>query len=190
MPSASAQAIVYYTRLNLAEARKTRNDPGAAVGYYLEAADWALQLMDSSSSNDRSEAQSIYDSACQEVTVLLHSTGERWNMPQTVPIGNITYRLRFATESRKDGTWDPSYFDFFRTPNESMKRSLTRRAGLMIGTGRWWEFTSPRTPGNIFCRGLASLALSRPFSSSDHRERAPLERVKLLSYYMIQRGEA
>jgi hypothetical protein len=49
MPSASAQAIVSYARLNLAEARKNRNDPGTAVGYYLEAADWALQPMDSSS---------------------------------------------------------------------------------------------------------------------------------------------
>jgi pimeloyl-ACP methyl ester carboxylesterase len=118
MPSASAQAIVYYARLNLAEAWKTRNDPGAAVGYYLEAADWALQPMDGSSPEERSEAQSIYDSACQEVTVLLDSTGERWNMPQTVPIGNITYRLGFATGSGKDGTWDPSYFNFFRTPKQ------------------------------------------------------------------------
>ena len=39
MPSASAQAIVYYARLNLVQAQKTRNDPRTDVGYYLEAAD-------------------------------------------------------------------------------------------------------------------------------------------------------
>ena len=38
-----------------------------------------------------------------------------------------------------------------------MKRLLTRRPGSTIGAGCWWEFTSLRTPGNIFYRspGLA-----------------------------------
>jgi hypothetical protein len=118
MPSASAQAIVSEARLNLVEARKTRSDPRTAVGHYLEAADDALRVMGSSSPK-RSEAQLIYDSACQEVTVLLHSTGELWNKPEPI-LGNSTYRLRFAT-GLQGGTWDPSYFDFFRTRSKFMK---------------------------------------------------------------------
>ena len=118
MPSANTPAIVSEARLDLAEAQKTRSDPRTAVGHYLDAADGALRVMGSSSPSERSEAQSIYDSACEEVTVLLRSTGEGWNTPQTIPSGNSTYQLRFATGSRKDGTWDPSYFNFFRTPKQ------------------------------------------------------------------------
>jgi hypothetical protein len=56
MPSASTQAIVSEARLNLAEARKTKSDPRTAVGHYLEAADVALQVIGSSSPDERSEA--------------------------------------------------------------------------------------------------------------------------------------
>ena len=70
MPSASTQAIVSEARLDLAEARKNRSDPRTAVGHYLEAADGALRVMDSSSPNERNEAQSIYDSACEDVDYL------------------------------------------------------------------------------------------------------------------------
>ena len=139
MPSASAQAIVSEARLNLVEARKTRSDPRTAVGHYLEAADDALRVMGSSSPNERSEAQLIYDSACQEVTVLLHSTGELWNKPEPIPSGNSTYRLRFATGLRKDGTWDPSYFDFFRTPKQVHEKVAHQEArindwgGVLVG---------------------------------------------------------
>lgn len=73
--------------------------------------------MGSSSPKERSEARFIYDSACEEVTVLLRSTGELWNKPQTIPSGKGTYRLRFAAGSRTSSTWDPGYFDFFRTRN-------------------------------------------------------------------------
>ena len=149
-PSASAQAILYHAKLNLAEARKTRKDPGTAVGYYLEAADWALQPMDSSSPNDRSEAQSIYDSACQEVTVLLHSTGELWNKPQTIPSANITYQLRFATGSRKDGTWDPSYFNFFRTPKQVHAKIAHQEARLNDWGGALVGVYKPSNPREYF----------------------------------------
>jgi hypothetical protein len=94
MPSASTQAIVSEARLNLAEARKTHNDPRTAVGHYLEAADGALRVVGSSSPNERSEAQLIYDSACEELTVLLHSTGELWNKPQMIPSGKSTGAIR------------------------------------------------------------------------------------------------
>ena len=150
MPSASAQAIVYYARLNLVQAQKTRNDPRTAVGYYLEAADWALQPMDSSSPNDRSEAQSIYDSACQEVTVLLRSTGERWDMPQTIPVGNITYRLQFATGSRQEGTWDPSYFDFFRTPKQVHEKIAHQEARINDWGGVLVGVYKPSNPRQYF----------------------------------------
>ncbi len=139
MPSASTQAIVSESRLNLAEARKNRSDPRTAVGHYLEAADGALRVLDSSSPNERNEAQSIYDSACEEVTILLRSTGEGWNTPQTIPSGKTTYQLRFATGSRKDGTWDPSYFDFFRTPKQVHEKIAHSEArindwgGVLVG---------------------------------------------------------
>jgi hypothetical protein len=60
-------------------------------------------------------------------------------MPQTVPIGNITYRLRFATGSRKEGTWDPSYFDFFSTPKQVHEKIAHEEArindwgGVLVG---------------------------------------------------------
>jgi hypothetical protein len=100
MPSASTQAIVSEARLNLAEARKNRSDPRTAVGHYLEAADGAVRVLDSSSPNERNEAQSIYDSAYEEVTILLRSPGEGWIIPQTIPPGKSTYQLPFAELKR------------------------------------------------------------------------------------------
>ena len=139
LPSASTQAIVSEARLNLAEARKTHSDPGTAAGHYLEAADDALRVMGSSSPNERSEAHLIYDSACEEVTILLRSTAERWDKPQMIPSGNGAYRLRFATGSRKDGTWDPMYFDFYRTPKQVREKIAHQEArindwgGVLVG---------------------------------------------------------
>ena len=139
MPSATTQAIISEARLNLAEARKTRSDARTAVGHYLEAADGALRVVGSSSPNERSEVHLIYDSACEEVTVLLHSTGELWNKPQMIHSGKSTYRLRFATGSRKDGTWDPKYFDFFRTPKQVHEKTAHQEArindlgGVLVG---------------------------------------------------------
>jgi hypothetical protein len=111
------ETIVSQARLSLAEARKTQSDPKTAVGHYLEAADAAVRSMGVSSSNEAAEeARSIYNTASQEVTVLLRSSAELWNRTETIPSYNGTYRLRFAAGSHQNGTWDPGYFDFFRTP--------------------------------------------------------------------------
>ena len=150
MPSANTQAIVSEARLNQAEARKSKSDPRAAVGHYLEAADGALRVMGSSSPNERSEAQSIYDSACEEVTVLLRSTGQDWNMPQTIPSGKSTYRLRFATGSCKDGTWDPNYFDFFRTPKQVHEKAANEEARMNDWGGVLVGVYKPSNPRKYF----------------------------------------
>ncbi len=190
MPSASPQAIVYYARLNLAEAQKTRNDPGTAVGYYLEAADWALQPMDSSSPNDRSEAQSIYDSACQEVTVLLHSTGERWNKPQTIAFGHTIYRLRFAPGSHKDATWDPSYFDFFRTPKQVHGKIAHQEARINDWGGVLVGVYKPSNPREFFLPRVGVACAVTAILDFRPSETAGQERVMSPSYYMIRRGKA
>ena len=118
MPAANNQAMISAAKLNLAEARRTNSDPRTAVGHYLEAADSALRAAGGSSADQTSEAQLIYNSACEEVTLLLRSNGELWNKTQVIPSENGTYQLRFAAASRKEGTWDPAYFDFFRTPKQ------------------------------------------------------------------------
>ena len=124
------------------------------MGHYLDAADAVVRSMGVSSRNETSEkARSIYNAASQEVTVLLRSSAELWNRTETIPSRDGIYRLRFAAGSHKEGTWDPGYFDFFRTPGKYMKRSRTKRRGLTIGAGCWWESTSQRTPGSIFFRG-------------------------------------
>ena len=139
IPAADSQAIISAAKLNLAEARKTNSDPRTAVGHYLEAAEMALRVASSSSADQRSEAQLIYNSACEEVTVLLRSNVELWNKTQTIPSENGTYRLRFAAGSRKEGTWDPAYFDFFRTPKQVHKKIAHEEArindwgGVLVG---------------------------------------------------------
>jgi hypothetical protein len=112
----AAEAIVSQARLSLAEARKTQSDPRTAVGHYLDAADAAVRSLGVSSGNE-AEARSIYNAASQEVAVLLRSSAELWNRTKTIPSAHGIYRLRFAAGSHKEGTWDPGYFDFLRTPS-------------------------------------------------------------------------
>jgi hypothetical protein len=115
----AAEAIVSQARLSLAEARKTQSDPRTAVGHYLDAADPAVRSVGASSRNEvTEEARSIYNAASQEVAVLLRSSAELWNRTETIHSRDVIYRLRFAAASRKEGTWDPGYFDFLRTPKQ------------------------------------------------------------------------
>src|ERR1700731_426469 len=127
-PEGSApEAIVSQARLSLAEARKTQSNPRTAVGHYLDAADGAVRSVGVSSGNE-AEARSIYNAASQEVAVLLRSSPELWNRTETIPSPDGIYRLRFAAASRKEGTWDPGYFDFFRTA-----KKLRRWRWLRVG---------------------------------------------------------
>ena len=73
LEATSSETILTAAQLSLAEARKSHSNPSAAVGWYLEAADRALRAASESPGNDASEARLIYNSACEEVTVLLWS---------------------------------------------------------------------------------------------------------------------
>jgi hypothetical protein len=58
---------------SLAEARKMRSDPKIAAGYYLNAADAALQSMNSASASTAENSRLVYNGSCRELTVLLQS---------------------------------------------------------------------------------------------------------------------
>ena len=136
----AAEAIVSQARSSLAEARKTQSDPRTAVGHYLDAADLAVRSVGVSSGNEvTEEARSIYNAASQEVAVLLRSSAALWNRTETFPSHDGIYRLRFAAGSRKEGTWDPGYFDFFRTPKQVHEKVAHQEArindwgGVLVG---------------------------------------------------------
>jgi len=105
-------------QLSLNEARRTQADPRTAVGHYLDAAYTALGLMNSSTGNEATDARLTYNNACQEMTVLLQSSDQLWNRTTSVQSRDHAYQLHFAGGSRPAGTWDPNYFDFFRTPKQ------------------------------------------------------------------------
>jgi len=140
LPEGSApEAILSEARLSLAKARKTHSDPRAAVGWYLRAAERALRAASESSSNQVSEARLIYNSASEEVTVLLWSSHELWNKGETIASDKGLYQLRFAAGSRKDGTWDSTYFDLFRNQQQVHEKISRQTApvdawgGILVG---------------------------------------------------------
>jgi hypothetical protein len=140
LPPEGSDAIVSEARLSLAEARKTHSDPRTAVGHYLDAADAAVRSVGASSGNEvTEEARSIYNAASQEVTVLLQSSAGLWNRTETVPSRDGIYQLRFAAGSRKEGTWDPAYFAFLRTPTQvhekvaHQERRINDWGGALVG---------------------------------------------------------
>ena len=139
-PPEGSDAIISEARASLAEARKTQSDPRAAVGHYLDAADAAVRSAGVSSGSEvTEEARSIYNAASQEVTVLLKSSAGLWNRTETVPSRDGIYQLRFAAGSRKEGTWDPGYFAFFRTPRQvhekvaHEERRINDWGGALVG---------------------------------------------------------
>ena len=156
----ATEAILSEARLSLAEARKTHSDPRAAVGWYLQAADTASRAATESSSNQASEARLIYNSACEEVTVLLWSNHKLWNKAETIASDNGLYQLRFAAGSHNwmaHGTRPISIC--FAPSNKCMKRFLDRRHRLTLGAVSWSVSVSRPIRGDIFCRMSVSLAL-------------------------------
>jgi hypothetical protein len=99
--------------LKLASSRRLTLE--ARAGYYLRAADIAVNTLRTGGADSRS--REIYNEACAQFTAMLRSgDGARlWSRTETIASQGGIYRLRFAAGSRKDGTWDPDYFDFFRT---------------------------------------------------------------------------
>jgi hypothetical protein len=103
-------------RRSLAQARKAKPNVKAAAGHYLDAANEALESGGSSSHQENpKEAREIYNSACEEVVMLLKSSPNRWDRTETYDSSDGIYRLSFASGSRVTGSWDPDYCHFFRT---------------------------------------------------------------------------
>jgi hypothetical protein len=159
-PEGSAsETIISEARLSLAEARKTGSDPRTAVAHYLDAADAAVRSLGVSSRNETSEeARSIYNAASQEVTVLLRSSAELWNRTETFPSHDGIYRLSFAVGSHKEGTWDPGYFDFFRTPKQVHEKVAHQEARINDWGGVLVGVYKPADPRKYFfsLSGLAA----------------------------------
>jgi hypothetical protein len=161
-PAGSApEAIISQARLSLAEARKTQSDPRAAVGHYLDAADAAVRSVGLSSGNE--EARSIYNAASQEVAVLLRSSAELWNRTETIPARDGIYRLRFAAGSRKEGTWDPGYCDFFRTPRQVHEKVAHQEARINDWGGVLVGVYKPADPRKYF---LPRVGLAVPVTAA------------------------
>src|SRR5271165_1294599 len=164
-PEGSApEAIVSEAQLSLAEARKTRSDPRTAVGHYLDAADLAVRSLGVSSGTEvTEEARSIYNAASQEVTVLLRSSAELWNRTETIPSRDGIYRLRFAAGSHKEGTWDPGYFDFFRTPGQVHEKVAHQEARINDWGGVLVGVYKPADPRKYF---LPLVGLAVPITAA------------------------
>jgi hypothetical protein len=151
VPPEGSDAIVSEARLSLAEARKTQSDPRTAVGHYLDAADAAVRSVIVSSGNEvTEEARTIYNAASQEVTVLLQSSAGLWNRTETVPSRDGVYQLRFAAGSPKEGTWDPGYFDFFRTPRQVHEKVAHQEARINDWGGALVGVYKPSDPRKYF----------------------------------------
>jgi pimeloyl-ACP methyl ester carboxylesterase len=156
----AAEAIVSQARQILAEARKAQSAPSIAVGHYLDAADAALRAQRDGVSD---EARSIYNTAAQEVVVLLRSSTELWNRTDTIPAHDGVYRLHFVAGSHENGTWDPGYFDFFRTPRQvhekiaHQERRINDWGGVLVGVYK------PSDPRKYF---LPLVGLSVPVTAA------------------------
>jgi hypothetical protein len=140
LEGAALEATVLEAGISLTEARRTRSNPRVAAGHYLDAAEAAVRFQSVSSGKRLSdESRAIYNAAAQEVTVLLRSSAELWNSTETIPAHDGVYRLRFAAGSRRNGTWDPNYFKFFRTPGQVheqvayQERRMHDWGGVLVG---------------------------------------------------------
>jgi hypothetical protein len=96
------------------------------------------------------EARTIYNAASQEVTVLLQSSAGLWNRTETVPSRDGVYQLRFAAGSPKEGTWDPGYFDFFRTPRQVHEKVAHQEARINDWGGALVGVYKPSDPRKYF----------------------------------------
>ncbi|MBV9490237.1 MAG: hypothetical protein JO069_11000 [Verrucomicrobia bacterium] len=146
-------------QLSLAEARKARSDPKTAVGRYLDAANAAVQ----SANAEPGEARLIYNAACQEAAVQLRSSPDLWNRSETIASPEGSYRLRFAAGSHEAGTWDPGYFDFFRTPRQVHAKVAHQEARLSDWGGDLVGVHKPRDPRKYF---LPAVGLAVPVTAT------------------------
>ena len=126
----------------LHEARSARASTEQRLGHYLQAAAEASPLLGQGA--EAPALREIYNTAAAELTVLLRSAdgGRLWNHPLTVTADGTSYQFRFASASRQEGTWAPSYFRAFETPrqvHEKRIRLQVRAAGFggtLVGINR------------------------------------------------------
>ena len=119
--------------LLLRQAGSSVSSPELRAAQYLKAAQEAAGLLDSHNSGNA--AREIYNKAAADLTVTLRTAkqGALWNRPQTLTLGDHTYRLRFASGTR-DGIWDPAYFTSF-TPADQLDIGTMDRRNLQAGVG-------------------------------------------------------
>jgi pimeloyl-ACP methyl ester carboxylesterase len=126
--------------VSLKEARRARSNPQIASADYLDAADAALRSEGRSSAREEpDQARLTYNTACQELALLLQSNRDFWDRTSTVHSSHHIYHLHFAAGSHQAETWDPAYLDFLRAPkklrltssNEGLQRSGW--GGVLLG---------------------------------------------------------
>ncbi|MBV8099688.1 MAG: hypothetical protein JOZ31_11070 [Verrucomicrobia bacterium] len=117
--SQPASGPLAQAEVSLKEARQARSNPQIAAGDYLDAADTALRANGSRSTGEEpDQARLTYNTACQELALLLQSHRDFWDRTSTVQSSHHIYHLHFAAGSHRTETWDPAYLDFLRTPKK------------------------------------------------------------------------
>jgi pimeloyl-ACP methyl ester carboxylesterase len=118
-----ANGPVAQAQMSLKQARRSRADTKTAIGYYLNAADSAMQSAKGSLGAPSSNSQAIYNSACQELAILLKTNPALWNRDETVSAGGHVYRLHFTRGSLQTSIWDPSYLGYLHNPDQLRRKS-------------------------------------------------------------------
>ncbi len=138
-PVSSPVAAEITAAKELRLARGKRHSLEERAASYLAAAADAAPLLDQPAHQNK--ARAIYNAAASELTLLLRSAdgGRLWNRPVTLTADGVEYRLRFAPASKQNDTWDPGYFEFFRTPQQVKEKSLVVQdqkpgaGGVLVG---------------------------------------------------------
>jgi pimeloyl-ACP methyl ester carboxylesterase len=122
----------------------------ARAGYYLHAADITANAVGAGGADRRS--REIYNQACAQLTAMLRSAdGARlWNRTETITRPAGTYRLRFTAGSRKEGTWDPGYFDRLLTSARVHEKAAHPETRISDGGGALVGVYEPADPRKYF----------------------------------------
>ncbi|MGA8657288.1 MAG: hypothetical protein WB586_14170 [Chthoniobacterales bacterium] len=79
------------------------------------------------------------------------------------PSANGSYQLRFTAGSRKEGTWDPGYFDFLRTPKQVHEKVAHQEARINDWGGVLVGVYKPSDPRKYF---LPRVGLAVPVTAA------------------------
>ena len=132
--SQPASGPLAQAEVSLKEARQARSNPQIATGDYLDAADAALRANGSrSTGEDPDQARLTYNTACQELALLLQSNRDFWDRTSTVRSSHHIYHLHFSAGSHQAETWDPAYLDFYVHPKSCARRAPTKRYRGAVG---------------------------------------------------------